>query len=350
MDTRFKKDPNYNFDEKSLDLSWKMFSNIPSVIKHHWVTDNYNWEIVNFFSIVHITAFFGLFRLKDCSPETLLFSFIIWPITGWGVTVGAHRLWAHRTYEAHFLLRLFLMLANSVAYQGTIYDWATNHRIHHLYTETDADPHNSTRGFFFSHIGWLLLKPNPATIEAQKKLDRSDLWDDPLVRIQHQCDPYYIVFAVFFFPASVAYYGWGENYVNAMLVAGSIRYCLMMHSTFLVNSAAHLWGDRPYDSDGSFAVESPMVSFLCLGEGWHNWHHKYPFDYAASEFGISVQWNVSKLFIDIMAKLGLVWGRKRATAAWELTRERRRRQGISGNVTTNPVPLPKKILVDTKSD
>lgn len=148
----------------------------------------------------------------------------------------------------------------------------------------------------------------------------------------------------------MAYYGWGENYVNAMLVAGSIRYCLMMHSTFLVNSAAHLWGDRPYDSDGSFAVESPMVSFLCLGEGWHNWHHKYPFDYAASEFGISVQWNVSKLFIDIMAKLGLVWGRKRATAAWELTRERRRRQGISGNVTTNPVPLPKKILVDTKSD
>ena len=145
-----------------------------------------------------------------------------------------------------------------------------------------------------------------------------------MVRIQHMCDPFYAFYIVFFFPGQVAYYCWGEDYWNGVLVAGSLRYCTCLHFTFLVNSAAHLWGDRPYDSN-SVSGENPIVNIFTGGEGWHNWHHKYPFDYAASEFGISTQWNPSKLFIDSMAKLGLVWGRKRATSAWAMSRERRSR-------------------------
>jgi stearoyl-CoA desaturase (delta-9 desaturase) len=213
----------------------------------------------------------------------------------------------------------------------------------YIANNTDADPHNSTRGFFYSHIGWLLLKQHPDLVEAEKKVDASDLWDDPLVRIQHMCDPWYAFYWVFFFPAQVAYYGWGEDYWNGFFVAGSLRYCTVLHFTFLVNSAAHLWGDRPYDSN-SVAADNPIVNVLTGGEGWHNWHHKYPFDYAASEFGISVQWNPSKLFIDIMAKMGLVWGRKRATSAWAMSRERRNREGISDDTNTHDCPLAKKVL------
>jgi len=166
------------------------------------------------------------------------------------------------------------------------------------------------------------LKKHPDRIEAEKKLDVSDLWDDPLVRFQHLCDPILGFYFAFFFPGQIAHYYWGEDYWNAVFVAGSLRYCCVLHFTFLVNSAAHLWGDKPYD-DKAAAADNPIVNIFTVGEGWHNWHHKYPYDYAASEFGISAQFNPSKLVIDAFARLGLVWGRKRATSAWAISRMRR---------------------------
>ena len=131
-----KQNPTTGPADKQLDLSWKMFANIPSVLKYHFDEGNMDWVLIIYFSIVHITAVMGLFRVKNCSMETILFAQVLWPISGYGVTVGAHRLWAHRTYEAHFIFRLFLMLTNSIAYQGDIYSWAVNHRLHHAYVET----------------------------------------------------------------------------------------------------------------------------------------------------------------------------------------------------------------------
>ena len=211
----------------------------------------------------------------------------------------------------------------------------------------DADPHNSTRGFFYSHFGWLILKKHPDRVAALEKIDRTDLWEDPLVRIQHMCDPFYAFYFVWFLPAQIAHYGWGEDYWNALYVAGALRYCCVLHFTFLVNSAAHLYGDRPYDTK-SVAGENPFVNAFTGGEGWHNWHHKYPFDYACSEFGILTQYNPSKLIIDTMAALGLVWGRKRATSAWAMTRERRDRERSAASESDKDskknIPLTKKVL------
>ena len=86
-----------------------------------------------------------------------------------------------------------------------------------------------------------------------------------------------------------------------------------------MNSAAHLFGDHPYEPS-IFSAENPLVSLGSLGEGWHNWHHKYPFDYAASEFGIERQFNPTKLFIDTCVFLGLASDCKRATGAWSKLR------------------------------
>ncbi len=115
---------------------------------------------------------------------------------------------------------------------------------------------------------------------------------------------------------------WGDNFWNGYWVAGAMRCVFVWHNTWLVNSAAHLWGDRPYDPHSNPA-ENPAVSFLAMGEGWHNWHHKYPFDYAASELGISAQFNPTKLLIDTWCVLGLAWERKRATGAWHKLRVQR---------------------------
>lgn len=97
-----------------------------------------------------------------------------------GITVGAHRLWSHRSFEASFVVRLVLMLFNCIANQGTIFHWCRDHRVHHKYSETEADPHNAKRGFFYAHMGWLILKKNKEVIKAGEKLDLSDLYSDPI--------------------------------------------------------------------------------------------------------------------------------------------------------------------------
>lgn len=81
----------------------------------------------------------------------------LYSLSGLGITAGAHRLWAHRSYKARFPLRVILMIFNTIAFQDAAMHWARDHRVHHKYSETDADPHNATRGFFFSHMGWLLV-------------------------------------------------------------------------------------------------------------------------------------------------------------------------------------------------
>lgn len=116
----------------------------------------------------------------------------------------------------------------------------------------------------------------------------------------------------FLLPALVASWAWHESFFKGLLTAGFLRYCFVLHMTWLVNSAAHMYGERPYNP-AIFAAENPFVSAGSLGEGWHNWHHTYPYDYAASELGISRQFNPTKAWIDLFALLGWVTERKRAT-------------------------------------
>lgn len=163
-------------------------------------------------------------------------------------------------------------------------------------------------------MGWLYVKKHPSIVEAGKKLNFEDLASDPVIMFQKKLDPWFALFMCFVFPGLVCTL-WGDSFWNGYWVAGAARCVFVWHTTWLVNSAAHLYGDHPYDP-ASHPAENPIVSFLTLGEGWHNWHHKYPFDYAASEFGISRQFNPTKLFIDACCFLGLAWDRKRATGAW----------------------------------
>lgn len=274
--------------------------------------------MVIYLGLTHTAAVVGLLTIFNCSKYTLLWAFILWPISGVAITGGVHRLWAHRSYKASFAMRLFLMLANSIANQGSIWHWSRDHRVHHKHSETDADPHNATRGFFFSHMGWLLVKKHPAVVEAGKKLNFDDLLEDSLVMFQKNTDPWFALFMCFVFPGLVCML-WGDNFWNGYWVAGALRYIIVLHFTWLVNSAAHFYGDHPYDPK-SWPAENPFVSLGALGEGWHNWHHKYPFDYAASEFGIDKQFNPTKLFIDTCCMFGLASDRKRATGAWSKLR------------------------------
>ena len=295
------------------------FGGMYRTVARHYKEGNLNWPMIFFIGLAHVAALVGLFTLPYCKPYTLAWTFILWPITGFGITGGVHRLWSHRSFKASFPLRVFLMLINSIANQGSIWHWARDHRVHHKHSETDADPHNATRGFFFAHMGWLFVKKHKDVIEAGKKLDFTDLAEDWTVKFQKALDPWFALFMCFVFPALVAT-SWGENFWNAYWTAGALRYVVVLHATWCVNSVAHFYGDHPYDNN-SWPAENPFVSIGAIGEGWHNWHHKYPFDYAASEYGITKQFNPTKLMIDMFYYMGLASDLKRATGAWHRLRE-----------------------------
>jgi stearoyl-CoA desaturase (delta-9 desaturase) len=274
-----------------------------------------------FLTLIHFSAFYAVTLFPLAKWETICFAIFLWPLSCLGITAGVHRLWAHRSYQATFSYRLLLMLMNSVANQGSIYRWARDHRLHHKYSETSCDPHNAKRGLFFSHIGWLFLKKNSQVLNAGKKIDCSDLLADPIVMFQHRYDPWFSQICCFGVPTVIGMYFWQENLKNVFFICGIFRYVCTLHFTWLVNSVAHLYGNRPYDKTISPA-ENWFVSIFSIGEGWHNWHHRYPYDYAASEFGIHKQFNPTKAWIDFFAKLGMVSKRKRALGAWKKQKER----------------------------
>ncbi|XP_074532297.1 stearoyl-CoA desaturase b [Halichoeres trimaculatus] len=268
------------------------------------------WRNIIMMTLLHIAALYGLILLPSASLSTLAWTVVCYLYSGLGVTAGVHRLWSHRSYKASFPLRVFLALANSMAFQNDIYEWARDHRVHHKYSETDADPHNATRGFFFSHIGWLLVRKHPDVIEKGKKLELLDLKADKVVMFQRRHYKLSVVILCFLVPTLVPWYFWGESLVVGYFVPGLLRYTLVLNASWLVNSAAHIWGNRPYDKTIN-PRENPLVAFSAIGEGFHNYHHTFPFDYAASEFGCRL--NFTTAFIDLMCFLGLATDPKRVS-------------------------------------
>lgn len=101
-----------------------------------------------------------------------------------GITAGAHRLWAHRCYKATVPLQIILIIFNSLSFQNTAIHWIRDHRLHHKYSDTDGDPHNASRGFFYSHVGWLLVKKHPEVKKRGKMIDMSDIYSNPILRFQ----------------------------------------------------------------------------------------------------------------------------------------------------------------------
>ncbi|CAG9785490.1 unnamed protein product [Diatraea saccharalis] len=166
-----------------------------------------------------------------------------------GITAGAHRLWSHQAYKARWPLRLFLAILQTATFQDHIYEWVKHHRVHHKYTETDADPHNAKRGFFYSHMGWLLIQRHDDFFRKYDNVDMSDLEKDPIVMIQKKV--YLIAMPVlcFILPAWIPVYFWNEDPWSSWYIAAIWRWVVSVHFTALVNSAAHLWGNKPYDKN-----------------------------------------------------------------------------------------------------
>nr|AER29864.1 acyl-CoA Z9 desaturase [Ctenopseustis obliquana] len=281
------------------------------------------WRNVILFVFLHVGAVYGGYLFFTRAMwATKFFAFFLYLCSGLGITAGAHRLWAHKSYKAKLPLRILLTMFNTIAFQDSVLDWARDHRMHHKYSETDADPHNATRGFFFSHVGWLLVRKHPQIKAKGHTIDMSDLCSDPVLRFQKKHYLTLMPLLCFILPTYIPTL-WGESLWNAHFVAAIFRYCYVLNVTWLVNSAAHKWGDRPYDKNIN-PVETKPVSLVVFGEGFHNYHHTFPWDYKTAELG-GYSLNISKLFIDTMAKIG--WAYDMKSVSPDIVEKRVKRTG-----------------------
>ncbi|CAD7085325.1 unnamed protein product [Hermetia illucens] len=259
-------------------------------------------------AFIHVGCIYGFYLLFYAKLLTVVWVFATILATGIGVTAGAHRLWSHKSYKAATPLRILLMFFFTIAGQRDAYTWALDHRVHHKYSETDADPHNAKRGFFFAHIGWLFITPHPEVVRKRKAIDMSDLEADPIVMWQKRYFVLLFALITIAFPVLVPYYLWDENIFYSFWINFNARFCIVLNIAFFVNSVAHMWGRKPYDKSIS-PVESIPVAIAALGEGWHNYHHVFPWDYKTGELG-DYKMNVTTAFIDACAKIGWAFERK----------------------------------------
>ena len=243
------------------------------------------------------------------SLKMWIFTFLTIQFSGAGITMGAHRLWAHKTYKAKLPLRIILTIANSMAGENSIYIWSRDHRTHHKCSEKMGDPHNAKRGLFFSHMGWLMVRKHPEVIRAGKTVNMSDLEDDKLVMLQHKYYMSSFLFCGFILPTVLPYFLWGECLYTAYFMA-VFRYVTVLHITWLVNSAAHFFGNKPYDKTIG-PTENMLVSILAMGEGFHNYHHTFPYDYSTSEWGYTL--NTTTKLIDLMSYIGQAYNLRTAS-------------------------------------
>jgi len=220
--------------------------------------------------------------------------------TGLSITLGYHRLFSHLTFHASWPVKVFTLLFGAAAFEGSALGWSADHRRHHKFVDHDDDPYDISKGFFHAHIGWLLFRTGPDTPLTWVR----DLQKDKFAWWQHQ---YYVplAFAVGFgLPALIGYlYGGATAALGAFLMAGVARVVFVHHMTFCINSLCHWIGDRPYSTNCT-ARDSFLMALFTFGEGYHNFHHEFQYDYRN---GVKPwQFDPTKWSIWLLHKLGLV--------------------------------------------
>jgi stearoyl-CoA desaturase (delta-9 desaturase) len=262
------------------------------------------WAGVILFAVLILCGLIGtpfyIFRHGISTAEIALFSLYLFA-TGMAITVGYHRFFAHATYKTNNVIRFLLLFFGAASYEESALKWASQHRQHHQFTDTDQDPHNSKRGFWYCHIGWILFYKHCVNLDNVK-----DLQQNKLVMNQHK---YYDVWALasgILLPMLIGY--WIGHPLGAFLMAVCLRMLLVMNTAFLINSYAHMVGDNRYNNEES-ARDHWLGAVLTNGEGWHSFHHRFPNDYRN---GIRwYHWDPTKWFIYLLARLGLAWDLKR---------------------------------------
>ena len=205
----------------------------------------------------------------------ITFAIICFTYCGMSITAGYHRLWAHKAYQAHSSLRFLFALGGAFALQNSVLHWSSDHRVHHKHVDdNDIDPYSAKRGFWFSHIGWMCRK-----YQEDRYVDYTnvrDLKKDKIVLWQHK--NYALLALMMNFGVPIGFGLWHGDLLNSLLLVGVFRLVMSHHTTFFINSLAHIWGKQTY-TDKNTARDNGFLALFTFGEGYHNYHHIFENDY-----------------------------------------------------------------------
>jgi len=225
---------------------------------------------------------------------------------GMSITAGYHRLWSHKTYKAHPIIRFVFALGGACALQNDVFHWASDHRRHHAHVDNnDKDPYLAGMGFWYSRIGLILRDFESGKVDFS---NIKDLPRDPILVWQHK---HYLALVLIMNIGLPAFLGYlGGDIIGGILLGGLLRLVLSQHVTWFINSIAHIWGRQPY-SDASSARDNPLLALITYGEGYHNYHHTFQWDYRNG-----IKWwhyDPTKWFIRSCSFVGLTSDLKRCS-------------------------------------
>ena len=231
-----------------------------------------NWSMTYMLAGIHVGAIAALFMF---SWKALAVAVFLWWVSGsLGIGMSYHRLLTHRGYKTPKWLEYFLTVCGTLALEGGPISWVATHRIHHAFTEKDGDPHSPRDGFFWSHMGWIIRGEGMHNKTIGLRRYAPDLTKDKFyVWLTHW---HWVPQAIL---AVILYALGGWSFVTWGIFA---RVVFSWHATWFVNSAAHVWGSRRFDTKDT-SRNLWWVALISHGEGWHNNHHAYP---SAARHGI----------------------------------------------------------------
>ncbi len=261
-----------------------------------------NWPVVFWIGVLHIGALAAPFFFS-WQAVVLVFA-LHWLTGGIGICLGFHRMITHTSFQTYRPVRWLIALIGGLAGEGSVLDWVSNHRKHHAHSDQPEDPHSPHDGGWWSHILWLFYMSSG---EAHKK--HVQRWSPDLLK-----DPGMRFIGAMFLPSNIILglslmaigYGIGGWYMAMSFLTWGmfVRMCFVLHSTWFVNSASHMWGYRNYVTTDD-SRNNWWVALVSYGEGWHNNHHAYP---RMAPHGHR-WWEVDVTFatIRLMQLCGLAW-------------------------------------------
>jgi stearoyl-CoA desaturase (delta-9 desaturase) len=218
---------------------------------------------------------------RDVLARDLVLAVVLYAVTGHGITVGFHRLFAHRSFRAPRVVRAALAVAGSMAFEGPLIGWVADHRCHHAFTDTARDPHSPhrygdgaaarLRGLWHAHVGWL-FEHNPT---SRTRFARDLCLDRDLVVIDRLFPLWCVLSLAVPFGVGWLLGGTLATAATSLLWGGAVRICVLHHVTWCVNSLCHTFGRTPYrthDMSGNLSA----LAVLSMGESFHNTHHAFP--------------------------------------------------------------------------
>jgi len=280
-------------------------------VRNEMSTGGVSWATVIWLAVLHLGALAAPFTFSW--QGVALAAFMSWLTGSIGICLGFHRLFTHGSFRTSRPMCAIFAFIGGLAGQGSAIFWVANHRKHHAFSDRVGDPHSPKDNAIWSHMLWLVWRRDAKEYRSFTKRWAPDIVIDPVMKfLDRTFIVWHLLLGGIFFAAG---YAIGGSYIACSLVVWGmfVRLVFVLHSTWLVNSATHIWGYRNYETTDD-SRNNWLVALLTFGEGWHNNHHAYPT--MARNGHRWWELDMTYMVIRLLAATGL---------AWDVIGDRRRR-------------------------